>query len=172
MAQLNSRGTQTRGRWDFFEHSNGVASIYGQVVSGSIGAYFANNSTGAAAIDIYTLNWAASVAGVFSIALFLPPLVMAPLTPLETHLFPLQPDLAAPPGVMGMFTTSTGAYETMFRYSGGSSGAQVAPIMGSYFVTLPPDWAIGVSGLGSANPCELSLTIWYQYVTDNISPAR
>jgi hypothetical protein len=171
MAQLNTRGTLTRARWDYFEHSDGVASIYGSVTSGGIGAYFANNSHGATAIDIYTLNWSASVAGLFAIGLFSPPLVLTALAPTESHIFALAPDVATPPGVVGMFTNSAGAYSTFIRYSAGSSGAQMAPIMASYFASLPPGWAISISGPGSANPCELAMTVWYQYVTDNISPA-
>lgn len=171
MAQLNTRGTQTRSRWDFYEHSNGVSSIYGSVTSGGIGAYFANNSSGATAIDIYTLNWSASVAGVFQISLLLPPLVLAPLAPTESHIFALAPDVATPPGVNGMYTNTFSPFQTYLRYSAGSSGAQVAPIMGSYFATLPPGWAIAIGGGGSSNPCELAMTVWYQYVTDNIAPA-
>lgn len=171
MAQLNTRGTLTRNRWDFFEHSNGVSSIYGSVTSGAIGAYFANNSSGATAIDIYTINWAASVAGVWGIYLLLPPLVLTALAPTESHIFALAPDVATPPGVNGMFTLVASPYQTFIRYSNNINGVQTAPIMGSYFATLPPGWAIAVSGPGSANPCELSMTVWYQYVTDNIAPA-
>jgi hypothetical protein len=171
MAQLNTRGTLTRTRWDYFEHSNGVASIYGAVSSGTIGAFFANNSSGSTAIDVYALNWSASVAGTFYITLYLPPLVMTPLTPVESHIFALAPDVATPPGVTGMFTFNAGAFQTYIRYAASTNGAQVAPLMGSYFATLPPGWAISINGFGSSNPCELAMTVWYQYVTDNVSPA-
>jgi hypothetical protein len=172
MAQLNSRGTLMRARWDYFEHSNGVSSIYGSVPSGFIGCYFANNSAGATAIDIYTVNWTASVAGPYYLTLLLPPLVLTPLTPTESHLFALAPQTATPPGINGMFTANAGAYQTFIRYAAATTGAQVAPIMGSYFATLPPGWAISINGLGSSNPTELAMTVWYQYVTDNISPAQ
>jgi hypothetical protein len=171
MAQLNSRGTLTRSRWDYFEHSNGVASLYGSVTSGFIGAYFANNSSGATAIDIYTLNWSASVANVFTVSLLQPPLVLAALAPIESHIFALAADVATPPGINGMFTNFASPALEYVRYSAGSTGAQVSPILGDYFATLPPGWAISVSSDGSANPCELSMTVWYQYVTDNIAPA-
>ena len=172
MAQLNSRGTQTRARWDFFEHSNGISSVYGSVTSGPIGAYFANNSTGATAIDIYTINWSSSVSAIFAITLLLPPLVLTPLAPAESHIFALAPDVATPPGVNGMWTAVASPYQTYIRYSAGSTGAQMAPIMGSYFATLPPGWAISIGSGGVTNPCELSMTVWYQYVTDNIAPAQ
>lgn len=171
MAQLNTRGTLTRPRWDFFEHSNGVASIFGMVPSGTIGAYFANNSTGATAVDIYTLNFSASVSGVWQISLLPPPLVLSPLTPSESHLFALAADVAQPPGVVGMFTAFTSQFQTYIRYSAGVSGAELSPIAGSYFATLPPGWAISVGGVSAQNPIELAMTVWYQYVTDNIAPA-
>lgn len=171
MAQLNSRGTLTRSRWDYFEHSNGVASVWGTVTSGVIGAYFVNNSTGATAIDVYTLNWSASVANLFVISLIFPQIVQTPLTPAESHIFALTGDTAQPPGAIGMYIASTGPASTFFRYSATSSGAQFAPIMGSYFATLPPGWGITCGTVGGPNPCELSMTVWYQYVTDNISPA-
>jgi hypothetical protein len=171
MAQLNSRGTLTRGRWDYFEHSNGISSVWGSVASGPIGCYFANNSSGATAIDVYTLNWSASVSGLFAIGLFLPSIILTPLAPSESHLFAVAPDTAAPPGINGMFTNLASPYYTFIRYSAGSGGAQMAPIMGSYFATLPPGWAISISGPGSSSPCELAMTVWFQYVTDNIAPA-
>jgi hypothetical protein len=171
MAQLNTRGTLTRARWDYFEHSNGVSSIFGSVASGFIGAYFANNSSGATAVDIYTLNWSSSVANVFTVSLLLPPLVLTPLAPSESHIFALSPDVATPPGINGMFTNFASPAQAYVRYSGASNGTQVSPILGSYFATLPPGWAISISTVGSANPCELAMTVWYQYVTDNISPA-
>lgn len=171
MAQLNTRGTLTRTRWDYFEHSDGVASLYGSVTSGTIGAYFANNSTGATAIDLYTLNWSCSVANQVYISLLLPPLVVTPLAPTESHIFALAPDVATPPGVVGMFTSSAGPFATYIRYSAATTGTQLSPIMGSYFATLPPGWAISVNTFNGSNPCELSMTVWFQYVTDNIAPA-
>lgn len=171
MAQLNSRGTLTRSRWDYFEHSNGVASIFGSVTSGGIGCYFANNSTGATAIDIYTLNWSASVSQVFNVSLLLPPLILTPLAPTESHIFSLASDVATPPGLTGMFIGVSSIFQTYIHYSASSTGAEVSPIAGSYFATLPPGWAISVGVGAGSNPIELAMTVWYQYVTDNISPA-
>ena len=171
MAQLNTRGTLTRTRWDYFEHSNGVAFVYGSVTTGPISAYFANNSTGATAIDIYTLNWSASVAAAWSIAFLMPPLILTPIAPTESHIFPLIPDAAQPPGLVGMYTANAGAYATLQLYTQGTQTQQMAPIMGSYFATLPPGWAISVTSGPGANPVTLAMTVWYQYVTDNISPA-
>lgn len=171
MAQLNSRGTQTRTRWDYFEHSNGIAFVSGNVTSGPIGAYFGNNSPGSTAIDVYTINWMASVSLIFAILTYPPQFALTPLAPTDANVRALQPDLAAPPGLVGMYTVGAIPYIQMLRYSAGSTGAQVAPIMGSYFVTLPPGWAIAIECGNQTNPVELSMTVWYQYVTDNIAPA-
>ena len=172
MAQLNSRGTQTRGRWDYFEHSNGIAFVSGSVTTGPIGAYFANNSTGATAIDVYTINWMASVSLTFTLMVFPPPFSLTPVTPTDSNVRALQADLAAPPGLVGMYSFGAAPYIQMLRYSAGSTGAQVAPITGNYFTTLPPGWAIAVECGVQSNPVELSMTVWYQYVTDNIAPAQ
>lgn len=171
MAQLNSRGTQTRNRWDYYERSNGFATVWGSVVSGPVGAYLANNSAGAAALDIYHFTWSASVSTIVEVAFLLPPLVLSVVTPLESYVHPIQPDAAAPPGVVGMFSIFTSTYWTIKRYSAGSSGGDLSPIMGSYFVTLPPGWAIAVWTNNQPNPCELSMSVWFQEITDNIAPA-
>ena len=118
MAQLNSRGTLTRGRWDFFERSNGVAFVYGSVGAGPIGAYFANNATSGAAIDIYAIHGSSNNAVNWDTFILLP------------------------------------------------------PIAGEPFFTLPPLWGIAILSPGAPGADELSLTVWYQEVLDNIAPAR
>jgi hypothetical protein len=172
MAQLNSRGTLTRGRWDFFEHSNGWASVLGSVVSGFINAYFANNSTATLAIDIYNLTWFASVAQPWRIFILVPPLVLTPITPDEVEVHACQLDAATPPGICGMFSANTSAYFTVQRISNAITNGIIEPVAGEPFITLPPGWAIGVGGDAGSNPCELSLSVWFQPVLDNIPPAR
>lgn len=172
MAQLNSRGTLTRGRWDYFEHSNGIAFVWGSVATGQIGAYYANNSTGQTAVDIYTILWSASVNAAWTVQVLHPQLTLAALAPTEASIYSLQPDQATPPGVVGMFTASSGPFHSLNYYPAGNQGLQMSPIMGNYFLTLPPNWAIAVTAPNITNPCSLSMTIWFQYVTDNIAPAQ
>lgn len=171
MAQLNSRGTLTRGRWDYFEHSNGWASVYGSVTSGGIGAYFANNSTATMQLDIYALYWFASVATIWNVTVFVPPLVLTSFTPTESQVHATQLDRATPPGVVGMYSASASPFFTIQRGSNSQSGAIVQPVPGQPFITLPPSWAIGVGGFGGANPIELSLNVFFQEVVDNVAPA-
>jgi hypothetical protein len=172
MAQLNSRGTMIRGRWDFFEQSDGFSFIYGSVPSGLIGAYLANNSSGAAMLDIYNFTWSASQAATWELAYLVPPLVLTPLVPSEQFIHPLNALSAAPPGFTGMYSNNAGVYWTIKRYSQPSTGENFAPIAQSYFVTLQPGWAIAIAAIPASGPTELSLTVWYQEVTDNIAPAK
>jgi len=171
MAQLNSRGTLTRSRWDYFEQTNGWASVYGSVTSGGIGAYFANNSTGSLALDIYNFTWFASVAVPWNVTLFVPPLVLTAFTPTDSEVHASQPDRATLAGVVGMYSASASPFFTIQRISNQVQSGIVEPVAGQPFVTLPPGWAIGIGGFAGTNPCELSLNVWYQEVTDNIAPA-
>lgn len=171
MASLNSRGTLTRGRWDFFEHSNGWASVYGSVVSGGIGAYFANNSTATMQLDIYALYWFASVATTWSVVLFPPPLIVTPFAPTDIEIHSSQPDRGQLAGVLGMYSASASPFFTIHRISNSQTSGVLQPVAGEPFIALPPNWAIGVGGFGGSNPIEISLNVWYQEVIDNIRPA-
>jgi hypothetical protein len=171
MAQLNSRGTMVRNRWDFFERTNGFAFIYGSVPSGPVGAYFANNSQGALQLDIFNLTWAASVVTVVEVAFLLPPLVLVPVGVTESFIHPLQPDSATPAGAVGMFSTFSSVYWTIQRYSNGANYDEISPIPTSYWLTLPPQWAVAAWSNDQPATNEFSMTIWYQEVRDNISPA-
>ena len=172
MALLNSRGTLTRGRWDYFEQSNGWASVYGSVASGPIGAYFINNSTGAIQIDVYSLYWWASSAFAWTVALFPPPFVATAITPTEVEIHAAQPDRQTPAGACGLYYNQTSAFYTLQKVSNSVESGIVQPAPGQPFITLPPSWGIGVGGGGVAGPTELSMNVWFQEVSDNIAPAR
>lgn len=171
MGQQFSRGTLTRARWDYFERTDGIAMVWGQVVSGPIGAYFANNSSGSLAIDVYNFQMFSSVTTIWDVLLLLPPLVLTPITLNDAQVMSLQPDHAQPAGVVGMFSALTSNFRRLQRVSNGAFQLTMTPIPGSYFITLPPGWALSVFGNPGANPAELSMTTWYQEVTDNIAPA-
>lgn len=172
MARLNSRGTLTRNRWDFFERTNGWASVWGSVTTGGIGCYYANNSTGTMQVDIYNVTWFASVPAPWNLLLFSPPLVFTPVTPTEIEIRPIQPDGAQPAGVCGMYSARGSTFFTIQRISNNQPSGIVAPVSGVPFVTLPPGWAIGVDSFSTSNPIELSMNVWFQEVLDNVAPAQ
>jgi hypothetical protein len=172
MAQLNSRGTLTRGRWDFFERSNGVAFVYGSVGAGPIGAYFANNATSGAAIDIYAIHGSSNNAVNWDTFILLPPIAGVALTPIESWVSCVKPDEAVPAGVIGMYTSVTSVMRHLTRDSNKDQYYDLAPIAGEPFFTLPPLWGIAILSPGAPGADELSLTVWYQEVLDNIAPAR
>lgn len=171
MAQLVSRGTLTRGRWDYFEHSNGWASVYGSTATGAIGAYYANNASGTLQVDIYSLFWACSVSSTWQVQLLPPPLILTAITPTDTEIHACQPDAAQPVGSVGMFSAYGGPFFTIFRGSNSVSGQFFNPVANYPFVTLPPGWAISVGGVGGSGTVEMSMNVWFQPMLDNVPPA-
>ena len=172
MAQLNSRGTLTRGRWDYFERSNGVAFVYGSVGAGPIGAYFANNATSGISIDIYAIAGSSNNAVTWDTFILLPPIAGTGLTPTESWVSCIKPDEAAPAGQIGMYTAVTSVARHLTRDSNKDNYYELNPIAGEPFFTLPPLWGIAIMSPGGPGSDELSLTVWFQEVLDNIAPAR
>jgi len=172
MAQLNSRGTLTRGRWDFFERTNGVAFVYGSVASGTIGAYFANNSLGGTAIDIYAVEASSSTPGGWDTYILLPPIAGASVTPVENIVSCIKPDEAAPAGFCGMFSSLTSPTRHITKVFSSYDSTLLNPIAAEPFYTLPPLWGIAVVTTGGASAISLAMTVWYQEVLDNIAPAK
>ena len=172
MAQLNSRGTLTRGRWDYFERTNGVAFVWGSVASGPIGAYFVNNSTGGTAIDIYAVEAASSVSAGWDTYILLPPIAGAALTPGESSVSCIKPDEATPAGAVGMFTSLTSPTRHITKIFTAYDSTLLNPIAAEPFYTLPPLWGIAVATTGGASAINLAMTVWYQEVLDNIAPAK
>lgn len=172
MAQLVSRGTLTRTRWDYFERTNGWAFVFGSVVSGGIGTYFTNNSTATMQLDIYNLTWAATVGLPWDVWLYSPPLTITPMAPSEGSVNCIQPDHAPPAGVVGMYTASAGVFRHILRISNNVNGGSIAPVGGMSWLTLPPLYSLAVSTNVGSNPCELSMSVWFQEILDNVAPAR
>jgi hypothetical protein len=172
MAQLNSRGTLTRGRWDYFERSNGIAFVYGSVNTGPIGAFFANNATSGASIDVYAIFASSNNAIAWDTFILLPGIAGTALTPTESWISCIKPDEATPAGYIGMWTAITSPMRHLTRDSNLDAYYEIHPIAGEPFFTLPPLWGIAVMSPGRAGTDELSMTIWYQEVLDNIAPAR
>ena len=172
MAQLNTRGTLTRGRWDFFERTNGVAFVYGSVTTGPIGCYFVNNGTGGLAIDLYAVASSSSAQGLWDTYILLPPITGSALTPTESTVSCIKPDEATPAGAVGMFTALTSPTRHLLRESEPTNYVEINPVAGVPFYTLPPMWGIAIFTNPTGAQCEMSMTVWYQEVLDNIAPAR
>ena len=137
-----------------------------------IGCYFANNSAGALALDIYNVTWFASLTLPWDMWLVPPPLQLTPMTPSGTTIISMAPDHAQPAGAVGMFTAGFTPGFRLQRISSTMNFQSLQPIAGSFWMTLPPGWIIAVSANAGTNACEMSMTVWYQEVLDNIAPAR
>lgn len=172
MAQLNTRGTLTRSRWDYFESSDGWAFVDASVPSGVLGCYLANNSTGATSLDVYSMEFSATVATTWWAIVFVPPLILTPVTPIVTGISPIQTDHAAIPGALGAYNAIASNFIRIARFAAPTNTILLNPLGNMTFISLPPGWALSAFADPVVSTQEVGMTVWYQEVLDNISPAR
>src|SRR5215472_9763882 len=102
MAYLNTRGTLTRSRLDFYETSNCWAFVNGNVAGGQIAAYLLNNAATAMQVDVYGMRWASSTAQPWAVTVRQPVQTITPITPTYSEVHCIQPDLPMPLGIVGL----------------------------------------------------------------------
>jgi hypothetical protein len=172
MAQLNTRGTLTRSRLDFYEHSNCWGFVLGNVPNGGIYAYLVNNASSSLQLDVYGMKWFSSVAETWEVTVRQPVQGITPITPAWSEIHAIQPDLPMPLGVIGLasnFIPSATYY--VMRQSGGATSGELEIGYRTPHIVLPPGWLI-VIGATAAAAVELSVTFFFQQVLDNIPPAQ
>jgi len=172
MAYLNTRGTLTRSRLDFYETSNCWAFVLGTVGSGTVSAYLLNNAATALQLDVYGMRWFSSTPEVWDVAVHQPVQTITPITPTRIDVHTIQPDLAMPLGVVGLASLYTpDVYYYVMHQSGGAQSGELELGYGTPHIVLPPGWLISVSA-AIAGTCELSVTFFFQQVLDNVPPAQ
>jgi len=172
MALLNTRGTLVRDRLDFFETSNAWAFVFGSVASGAFAAFLNNNSTGHTQLDVYGMLWFSSIAQVWDVTLHPPIQTFTPVTPTESMILCIQPDLPAPAGFIGLASAfNSPSYYRILRQSGGAQSGTLDLGYGTAHTVLPPGWSLVLSTTATA-AVELSVTFYYQQVTDNVAQAK
>jgi len=172
MAYLNTRGTLVRSRLDFYETSNCWAFVYGTATASGISAYILNNASAATQLDVYGVQWFSSTPQPWDVAVHQPVQAILPLTPGEIEVHTIQPDLPAPVGVVGLASGYVAdVYYRVLRQSGGATSGQIDLGYDSPHIVLPPGWLFSVSTYVSGT-CELSMTVFYQIVLDNVPPAQ
>ena len=83
---------------------------------------------------------------------------------------PVQLDLASPPGDMTIFTSPAGTFAPVLKDRLDHVGYDsIEMANGGPFLTLPPLYGLAVIILLSAT-AQISLTVWYQSITDHIPP--
>src|SRR5262245_11942290 len=107
MAYLNTRGTLTRNRLDFYESSNCWGFVNGSAPGGTLYAYLLNNAASALQLDVYGIKWFSSTPQVWVLQVFQPVQTISPVTPGEIEIHSIQPDLPMPLGVVGMASDFT-----------------------------------------------------------------
>jgi hypothetical protein len=142
------------------------------VMGGSFSAYLLNNSPGPAQLDVYGVQWFSSSAQTWN--MFIVPSVVSvtPITPYAAEVHPIQPDLPTPPGIVGLASAYNPsiAYNVL-RQSGGATSGELDLGYSTPHITLPPNWAL-VLGANVTGQCELSVTFFYQQMSDIVGPAR
>jgi hypothetical protein len=172
MAQLNTRGTFVRDRLDFYEQSNCWGFVYGSVNGGGISAYLINNGAGNLQLDIYGIQWFSSTPEPWDVAVHHPVQLITPVTPIDAQIHCIQPDLPMPVGVVGMASAFTpDIYHIVLHQSGGATSGTLDIGYASPHIVLPPGWLFSVSSTVTGL-CELSMTVFYQMVLDNIPPVQ
>jgi hypothetical protein len=172
MAQLNTRGTMVRNRFDFYESSDCWGFVFGSVVSGPICAYLVNNASVAAQLDVYGVTWFSSTAQPWDVTVRAPSQTVTPIAPTESQLHSIQPDQPAPLGAVGLCSAfNPDVFYRLMRQSGGATSGSIDLGYGAAHTVLPPGWFLVISAsVGAAT--ELSATFFYQIVVDNVAPAH
>jgi hypothetical protein len=172
MAQLNTRGTLVRNRFDFYEHSNCWGFVLGNVPNGGIYAYLLNNASSPLQLDVYGMKWFSSAPETWELTVRQPVQAITPITPAWSEIHSIQPDLPMPLGFIGLANNfnPTATYFVM-RQSGGATSGQLDIGYATPYIVLPPGWLI-VIGATATSAVELSVTFFYQQVLDNVAQAR
>ena len=172
MANLNTRGTLVRTRFDFYESSNVWGCVVAAASTGNLYAYLSNNASASLQLDIYGLQWFSTVPQAWQVMLMPSIQTVTPITPVTIALLNIQPDLPAPVGVIGAASAFTpgGSYLVM-KQEGGAQSGSLDLGYGTAHATLPPGWSI-VVGAGVTAATELSFTVFYQQILDNVAPSH
>jgi hypothetical protein len=172
MAYLNTRGTLTRSRLDFYETSNCWGFVSGSLGTGSLGAYLLNNATTNLQLDIYGVRWFSSTPEVWSVSLVQPVQTISPVMPDETFIHCMQPDLPAPVGLVGLANALDPlVYYRMLLTQNPATEGEIELGYGTPHAVLPPGWIMLVSTTATGN-YKMSATFFFQQVLDNVPPAQ
>jgi hypothetical protein len=171
VAQLVSRGTLVRNRWDFYEASDYITTIIGIPIAGNPTILFLQNISTGVELDVYRVAWSqATPAGVVMI-LAPPPLALTLGTNGGTYSVGITPT-APGPGVNAGVAISTGqpTFFVLEQWQNNPGAAEVQLANGGAFVTLPPLWALYVQQIASGTG-NFNAVFHYQQVLDLVAPA-
>jgi hypothetical protein len=171
VAQLVSRGTLTRNRWDFFESGDAFANITAVTVATGTRLLFLTNNVPQVQFDIYRVDFACASA-TSGVAIQ----VLQPNTPLvdqgggvHSQAY-LQVDQGTPAGQIGIALSPVELINYYLYYRPDALTAFSFELYAGPLVSLPPNFAIAVNVTSTPNLL-CGVTFWYQQVLDLLPPA-
>lgn len=171
MANRSLRGTHTRNSWGYFESGDAWAALTFSVQSGNMYSILTNNSSGAAQLDLYKVEFSASTAARWDVSIVQTISATTPITGGEMDISALQTDKGQPPGVLSAASAIVASHVIhVHTRSDNPQHGTVELMTNGPFATLPPGWSVVVSAAVN-NPTELSTTFWYLQIIDLTAPA-
>jgi hypothetical protein len=174
MGQRAIKGVLARNSWDFYEYSNGWAFTSATWTVAGTCALLINNGAAPGNMDVYRAELYAASAIKFywfacPISGAIPASIGAPdvTQSCETN----QP---TPLGLVGSYTAPWFTVDNLIRYRvDGPTSDMVEVQSGGPFVTLAPNWCLGVRQDGSPiTSVIVAVNFWYQVLLDNVSQVR
>lgn len=171
MANRYLRGTFTRNAWDFYEV--GAAWVFGSYNAGpgAVGFILRNNGIAQSYLDIFRAEVSTSIPSSISWSIAAPSAAHNSIEPTSYFNVPVQLDLGAPPGDMSVYTSPAGSFTPILKTRADSISYDAVELAnGGAFLTLPPLYGLAVNfNLSGAGV--ITLTAWYQSITDHTPPA-
>lgn len=171
MANRYIRGTFTRNAWDFYEV--GAAWVYGQysAAAGLVGFILNNNGIAQSYLDLFRVEVSSAIASAITWSVAAPGSSHNSIEPDLYYNRPVQLDLGQPPGDMSVYTSSPGWFAPIIKSSAAAlTHDSIELANGGAFLTLPPLYGLAVNFNLSA-PGLVTMTAWYQSITDHTPPA-
>jgi hypothetical protein len=171
VAQLTTKGTLTRSRWDFYEASDAWGFATGNIgnTSGN-GGFLLNNGTGPGQLDIYYACVSFATATAFSWLVYGSNATFGINAALLSFSRAIQTDAPQPLGLCNIAGTGGANIKANFRTRVDPvTFDEIKPGVEGPFLSLPPGFALVVN---TASPdTTAALTFLYQIVIDIVQPA-
>lgn len=174
MANRTIKGVLSRNSWDFYEYSCAYAfTLMTWFQSGSC-AMLINPGTQQANLDVYRAELYASQP--FTFYWFASPVT----TPIPNSsgspnvIQACETNQPQPMGMVGSFNATWFTIQSIIRFRCDTTSSDSIEVQsGGPFVTLAPNWALGVIGLQVPGPGpQVAVNFWYQVIADQISQVR
>lgn len=171
MATRAIKGVLARNDWQFFESACSIAFVEYAFSGSNGGLLFYNNTTVGSVLDVYRAELSLSNPDQIGWAVTQGQTAFTPAAGAFTAYFPLNLAPGQPTGLIGAFTSATVGSVTKLRTRWDSvSYDHIELKNGGPFISLPPGWGVEVI-LGFTQTTTVSMTVWYQVMSDQIVPA-